>query len=152
VSELFHVTLEESQEVGAEPCIAASRVGSAHDLRISSPDQPRKRLGAGGRRRGRGKRGGSKQSVHESFLASLDFSLGQRPQRQNLHPPGQRFGDLGQEQDVRGAGQQIAPGSALPVNLDLQRREELGSALDLIEHDRTVERFDEAGGVRQCRG
>jgi hypothetical protein len=103
-------------------------------------------------RRRTGKRSGSKHAVHEGLLAPFDFPLRKRPESQDLPAPCQRFRKVRQEQDIGGAGQQIASGSALSVHIHLERVEELRSALDFVQHDGSVEGFEKAGWIRKGSG
>ena len=65
----------------------------------------------------------------------------------DLHAPGQRFGEVGEQQDVRGPGKQEAAGCPPPVHGHLDGLEQLRRALDLVEDDALGQAGNETRGI-----
>lgn len=70
---------------------------------------------------------------------------GRKPQV--LGPPGQRVRDPRSREDVRGARQQELPGSRIAIDADLDRQQQIGDALDLVEHHRDRQPRYKTSGV-----
>lgn len=70
------------------------------------------------------------------------------PNRNDLHPPGQRFRQSRRDHDVGGRRQQEAAGHSMLVHGQLDGREQVRGLLDFIEDDRSGKVSDEPGRIR----
>ena len=66
----------------------------------------------------------------------------------DLQPAGKGLGEGRQEQNVGGAGKDESAGYPVPVDFELQGREEFRGELDLVQDDAFREVGDEPGGIR----
>jgi len=82
----------------------------------------------------------AEQGIDQVVRRTLDLALGQGLRRQHLHAPGQRLGRLGQHERVGRAGEQEAARHGVAVDLALERGEQPGRRLHLVDHG-------EAGGT-----
>ncbi|GAB3459773.1 hypothetical protein GCM10027398_00470 [Azotobacter salinestris] len=89
----------------------------------------------------------AEQALDQPGRLAGDLALGQRPEVQHLHAPGQGIGDLRQQQHIGRPRQQETSRRALTVHGRLDRQENPGGALHFIEADRPLQRIDEAEGV-----
>ncbi len=64
-----------------------------------------------------------------------DLLLSERPERGLLHAANDGVGDVRQQQELRGPGQQEPSGLPVAVDGKLDTREDLRRALELVEHD-----------------
>lgn len=90
--------------------------------------------------------------VDEALVDVVDLALGERPEREVLNPSRQCVGDGGQRQDVGGAREQELAAGLVGIEASLDRQQQLGYALDLIDRDRHVDVGDEPGPERDALG
>ena len=64
------------------------------------------------------------------------------------HPARQGVAELGQQQEVGGAGEEKSAGAPIPVHGELERAQQLGDALDLVEDHAVGQCGEKAVGVR----
>jgi hypothetical protein len=76
-----------------------------------------------------------------------ELGLGERPQRQRLHPPRQRVGEPGRTERPRRSGEQETPGPPGAIDLGLDRQQQLGKALSLVDADQPCSPADEPDGI-----
>ena len=89
------------------------------------------------------------QAFQESRRLAGHLGAGQRQHLDGFHPAGQTVGDARQREHVRGAGQQEAAGAIVLVHGFLDRQQQIGRALDLID-DRLVQSANEAHRIGLC--
>ena len=89
----------------------------------------------------------AKQCLDEARPLLVELALRERMQPQNAHAAGERVGEMRHQQDVGGARQDEPPGGPPLVDGRLQRREDLGDALDFIEDRSPRQPFHEADRV-----
>lgn len=84
------------------------------------------------------------------------FELGLRewPQPQQLDASGERLLHLARGQDVRRPGEQEPAGCLIAVNDPLDREDQIGHSLDLVDEHRALEPSEEPGwiGLRGLAG
>jgi len=88
-----------------------------------------------------------KDSVDKSLASLFDLPLREGPERVYFGPSSERFGDSRKSQHIGRTGEDEP--TRLPVFVDgeLDRREELRSELDFVDHDVPRELRKEAAGV-----
>jgi hypothetical protein len=77
----------------------------------------------------------------------VDLRLGERPELDPPDPPGQRLRDPRGGENVRRARQQKPPGRRFLVDRLLDRVEEVGGQLDLVDQHRSAQPSDEPVGI-----
>jgi hypothetical protein len=81
--------------------------------------------------------------VHEPVRRAVDLSLGERPELDRLDAARQRVRQAAQSQHARRPGEQVAAGPGVGVDLFLDGEQEVGHALDLVDHH-------QPGGVHEA--
>ena len=81
----------------------------------------------------------------------MDLALGERPETRELRAARERILDPAVAQHIRRAREQEPPRGWIPVDGLLDRQQQVGDALDLVDHDRLVQTGEEADRVRLCR-
>jgi hypothetical protein len=150
VGQLADVARDEIGEVGVEEALATARVRPGRRLRKTPADDA---LGVPlpGHRGFVGQRlPPVEDGIDEPVRGAVEFALGQRPQLDRLGPAGQRIRQAAQAQQASGAGQQVPAGSGVGVDLLLDGEQEIGDALDLVDHHE-LGGIDEPDGVRDRR-
>ena len=80
----------------------------------------------------------AEQGVDQPFAAPVDLPLGERPESEHFQPPDERLGELGEQEHVRRAGEEEAPGHSVFVDGLLDGQEQARCALDLVHDDRDL--------------
>ena len=93
----------------------------------------------------------SEEPVEDILAPPLDLRLGERPEIEDLDPACQRLVDLRCGEDVRGAGEEKPAGPLIEIDGFLDREQEVGSALHLVDQRRLTQRRDEACRVAARR-
>ena len=143
-----HVTLQDRGDVGPEPGLAAGGICAVGHLGVPAGNDPLSEVRTRhcqGRNRRQGTR--AEQGVNEALAGALQFTLRERPERQDLHTSGQGFGEFGQQQDIGRPGQQETPRRSLAIHFKFEGPKELGGQLDLIDDHRRGKAGQESAGV-----
>ncbi len=82
----------------------------------------------------------------EPLAAPSELTLGERPQREVVHLPWQRVAHGMYAQEVRRTGDQELAWDSVSVHPRLDREQQLGCALNLVDHRTPPARRDESGG------
>jgi hypothetical protein len=77
-----------------------------------------------------------KQGICEIAAGAFDLRLGERPERDQRGAPGQGIVDLRRGEDVRRACQEELARALLAVDALLDRKQQGGRPLDLVDEDR----------------
>src|SRR3972149_1128178 len=85
--------------------------------------------------------------VEEALPALLHLPLGQGPERKDLHPTDEGASHPRDQPDVRRSRQKEAAGPPVPVHRRLERQEQVGDPLDLVDHDQPFLPADEGRRV-----
>src|SRR5680860_402217 len=92
------------------------------------------------------------QQLEKAFAAPFDLPLREGPQAQHLHAAGERVGDARQAEHVRRAGEDEAAGATVLVDARLDREQQVGRSLHLVNDQRARIAGDEGGRVVTGRG
>ena len=150
--QVAYVALQGHLDVVLKPARPALWGFSGEHFRIPTGNEsPRHRAPAGGRTSDLGDAPGEHR-VDERLAPPQDLALGEWPQLQTLGATGERLGDPQGRPHVRGARQQEharrAPAPrACPIHATLDRGQQLNGLLELVDHDRQLERLHEPGRV-----
>ena len=87
------------------------------------------------------------QPVHDGRRGRLQLGHGERPQPQQLHPAGQEVGEFGHRLVPGRARQDETTGPPVTVELGLDRGQQVGHPLELVDDDRLGQIPDERGRV-----
>ncbi len=148
VGQLAQVALQGARQVIREEPMPLTRGGEMR-LWIATGDDPldERRTADGRIRNSRHVPG--EQRVDDIALPTFDLRLRERPQRDERDPARQRVVDLRRREDVRGARHEEPPGSPRAVDVRLDREQQLGGALDLVDQHRPGEVGDERRRVHE---
>src|SRR5690606_1453571 len=80
--------------------------------------------------------GVGEESIDEALPESQDLSHGERPKREDLDAAGERFRERRDDARMRRSGEEEPAGSAMLLDGELDRPEDLGDALDLVDDER----------------
>jgi hypothetical protein len=134
----------------AVPGLPAGRCPLRERGRVSTADNA---LGEGWSEaiRNPGAEAPAKQRLDEARPLSEELALGERMQPQDAHAAGERVGELGHEQDIRGTRQDEPSGGPVTVDGNLERGEDLGNSLDLVKDRSWTQPFHESDGIESGR-
>ena len=139
------VALDQGCQVRVEERRSPSR-GAADGLRIATAGDSFKVVASPERRRVRQSGPVPESRIDEAVRAAVNLALGEGPEFDRLHPSGQRVRQVTQREDAGGAGQEEPTRCRLCVDRDLDRPEQLGCELDLVDHEESVV-LDELDGI-----
>jgi hypothetical protein len=88
-------------------------------------------------------------TVDEALAHAFELPLGERPKADVVDAAGKRVGDHRQRDHVGGAGKQELPAVVARVKAHLDRQDQIGRSLDLVDHRRAGDVVDEARRVLQ---
>ena len=145
VRDRAQLALDDRVDVAVEEARAARRCGSSRRDSRRSRRSLRTRPARSRRWRSAAsvRRTVAARTIRRCHAAPLD----ERRQAQVLRSPGERVGDPRRGQDFRRAGEQELPRSRIVIDAHLNRQEQVGHALDLIDHNRRDEPRDEAARI-----
>ncbi len=134
VDQIGHVACDERGEVVIEPRATAPRRARERRGKAPSEDAPHVCGSADVSRLYVGRGGALPQLVQPLRYGGMcDLCLRKRTQRDALDTARQRVADPGCEQQVGRSADEEAPGARVSIDLALQREDEIGCALQLVD-------------------
>ena len=148
---VLHVSFDHTAQVLPMPLTgaprwASQRFGIAAGHQTFRQRRPRERLGANRRHERAGQ-----DVADEAPRGALFFRFRERLQAYDFHASRQGLGDFRQQQEVRRAGEQEAPRTAVSINGKLDDRQQLRRLLDLVQGRLGRQAVHEAGRVAGSR-
>ena len=134
LGQLAHIASHQVGDVGVEEALAASRTVPGYRLWEPAPDDPLGVVASAETTRVPQVRPVLEYRVHEAVAATVDLTLGERPQLDRLHPTRQGVRQAAQPEHAGRAGEQVTARPGVGVDLFLDREEQLGHPLRLGEH------------------